>query len=139
MSSPLPNPNPECPVVTRMISNSLLPNSEGKDEAITWVLGQPHPLSPDTVVVRMFIDRGGVEVYSKPHDNRLGVRTLIPMSCVRLVEEAMPFHVFVEELTAAEQDDDDDPDGDAFGEPEPASGAPQPTPALTPSNGQPTP
>jgi hypothetical protein len=139
---PLPHPNPTCPIVTRVISNSLLPDSDGHDRPITWVLGAPHPLVPDATVVRMFVDRGGVEIYSKPNDNKAGMRNLIPMSWVRIVEEAMPIHIFVEELAAAETDDDDD-DGDGEGEGE-GEGAPSDAPHDVPStaslpanNGQP--
>lgn len=131
----LPQPNPECPMITRVISNSLLPDDQG-DKPITWVLGAPHPLVPDTTVVRMFVDRGGVEIYSKPNDNKVGMRNLIPMSWIRLIEEAMPIHVFVEELAAAEADDDDDGDGDSDpAEPSPEHDVP-PQGAALPANGQ---
>jgi hypothetical protein len=80
-------------------------------------------------VMRMFIDRGGVEVYSVSGDGRTGVRNLVPMSMIRLIEEAMPLEVFIEELDAAEND-----------EPEPNEPEPEPEPAPPPvstNNNQP--
>ena len=82
-------------------------------EPITWAVSQAHPLVPNMKVVRMFVDRGGVEIYSVSDDGQNGMRNLIPMHWVRFVEETMPPEVFVEELDAAEAgetDDDDDPD-----------------------------
>jgi len=133
MTTRIELPNPGFPMVTRMISNSLLPEEGQREEPITWVLSQPHPLVPNMKVVRMFVDRGGVEVYSVPDDGKNGMRNLIPMSWVRLVEEVMPLDVFVEELAAAESDggDDDDDDDEPGLTPDV-----QPAVASAPSNGQ---
>jgi hypothetical protein len=134
-------PAPQFPMMTRMISNSLLPDG-GREEPTTWVVSQPHPLVPDMKVVRMFVDRGGVEVYAVSSDGKNGMRNLIPMSWVRLVEEVMPLEVFVEELAAAESepddDDDDDGDGDGNGDGEPSSPPDVSLQGITlPPNGQP--
>lgn len=102
-------PPPQFPMLTRMISNSLFPEN-GREDPITWAVGEPHPLASGVKVIRMFVDRGGVEVYSVSSDGKAAVRNLIPMSWIRLIEEAMPLDVFVEELAAAEAGDDDDPD-----------------------------
>lgn len=107
-------PAPQFPMLTRMISSPLF---RGEEEAITWVVGQGHPLVPDMKVIRMFVDRGGVEVYSVSADGRNGTRNLVPMPMVRFIEEAMPLEVFVDELAAAESDVDDEDDEP---EPEPA-------------------
>ena len=106
-------PEPRFPMLTRMISNPLFPPESGRgEEPITWGLGTLHPLVAGMKVVRMFVDRGGVEVYSVSQDGN-GMRNLIPMHCIRLIEEAMPLDVFVEELAAAESpEDDDDPEDD---------------------------
>jgi hypothetical protein len=96
-------PEPGFPMLTRMISSALFPEN-GREEPVTWVVGKPHPLVPDVRVVRMFVDRGGVEVYSVTADGSSGMRNLIPMSRIRLIEEAMPLEVFIEELAAAEDD-----------------------------------
>jgi hypothetical protein len=108
-------------MLTRMISNALFPES-GRgaldSEPITWMVSQPHPLVPDMRVVRMFVDRGGVEVYSVLSDGSKGMRNLIPMNWVRLIEEVMPLDVFVEELAAAESDEDDDDPNDPALDPE---------------------
>lgn len=138
-------PAPQYPMLTRMISHALFPekdrhrvgcphcnqtvefdrSKQEESEPVTWVVSQPHPLIPDMKVIRMFVDRGGVEVYSISSDGRNGMRNLIPMSWVRLTEEAMPLDVFADELEAAETEDPN-PDPD----PEP------PAPEATPSNGQ---
>ena len=118
---------PGYPMLTRMVSDPLFPETKpqvmacphckqnlalplptaGKDEPITWIVGQRHPLVPDMKVMRMFIDHGGVEVYSVANDGKAGMRNLVPMTSVRLTEEAMPMDVFAEELAAAEEEDDD--------------------------------
>jgi hypothetical protein len=122
-------PEPRYPMVTRVISSALFPDSKGKEDPVAWVVSQPHPLVPQVNVVRMFLDRGGVEVYSVSHDGKAGMRNLIPISHVRLVEEAMPIDVFIEELSAAENGDDEI-------EPEEPEQEQKPQVAA-PSNGQP--
>jgi len=131
-------PKPNFPMVTRMISDPLFPESKpqtvgcphckgnisvsapsDKQEPITWIVGQAHPLVPDMKLVRMFVDSGGVEVYSVSSDGKAGMRNLVPMDSIRLVEEAMPLDVFVEEITAAEEDDEpDDPEPDPGDQPD---------------------
>jgi hypothetical protein len=140
-------PEPSYPLLTRMISDALFPETKPQTvacphckqnitiasvnkpldqvEPITWIVGQDHPLMPGMKVVRMFVDHDGVEVYSVSSDGKAGVRNLVPVDSVRLTEEAMPPDIFVEELSAAE---DDGPD------PEPE---PEPAPPLAPiANGQ---
>lgn len=99
-------PQPGYPMVTRVISNALFPEN-GQEAPVTWVVSHPHPLVPTMRVVRMFIDRGGVEIYSVSADGKNGMRNLIPMSWVRLVEEAMPIDIFADELYDAETGDPD--------------------------------
>lgn len=111
--------------------------SRVSEEAVTWTVGQDHPLIPKVKIVRMFLDRGGVEVYSVAEDGKTAMRNLVPLTSVRLVEEFMPLEVFVEELTAAEEDEDDD-DSDPGEVPDPSGQPPQPSiVAVSPPNGQP--
>jgi len=136
-------PEPGFPMLTRMISNALFPDASpqvvgcphckanisidragAKEEPVTWIVGQPHPLVPDMKVMRMFVDRGGVEVYSVSADGRAGMRNLVPMSYIRLIEEAMPLDVFIEELAAAEEEDP---------EPGPLDPGADPLPATAPT------
>jgi len=113
----LPAPNPNSPVLTRMISD---PFFNEQPEAITWTLYADHPLATGMKVVRMFVNHDGVEVYSAPADpSRPCLRNIIPISKVRLTEESMPFTLFAEELTDAETEEDDDDDDEDDPEPEP--------------------
>jgi hypothetical protein len=76
----------------------------------------------------MFVDLGGVEIYSMSIDGKNGMRNIIPTSKIRFTEEAMPLNVFGEELYAAEfaaapvgplaVDNDDDDDEDDNDDPE---------------------
>ena len=127
------------PVLTRVVSNPVF---NDRDEPITWAVRAPHPFVPETyTVVRMFIDLGGVEIYSLANDGKSGMRNIIPTSKIRFTEEAMGFDVFKEELEAAmyagapvgplsaADDDDDDDDDD---EPEPELDEPDaPTPITS--------
>ena len=127
------------PVLTRVVSNPVF---NDRDEPITWAVRAPHPFVPETyTVVRMFIDLGGVEIYSLASDGKSGMRNIIPTSKIRFTEEAMGFDVFKEELEAAmyagapvgplsadDDDDDDDNDESEPEEPETAS-SPQNTPS----------
>jgi hypothetical protein len=124
-------PEPGYPMLTRMVSHALFAEN-GKENPVTWVVTKPHPLVPEMRVVRMFVDRGGVEIYSVSADGANGMRNLIPMTQIRLIEEAMPLDVFIDELAAAEDDEDEDAD-----DPDDATGDTAPAPA--PSNGQATP
>ena len=104
-------PAAQYPMLTRMVSEPIFGESE---EPVAWALSKPHPFIPDLNVVRMFLDRGDgngsatVEIYSvSPNGTKGGVRHIIPLNSVRIVEEAMPIDVFVEELAAAEGPNDD--------------------------------
>lgn len=127
-------PAPQPPMLTRVVSDPLF---NDQPDALVWALGGPHPLVPDTYkVLRMFVDRGGVEIYAT--DGKSGMRNLIPTSKVRFTEEAMPLNIFAEELYAAEaaaapvgplsaeaeaddDDDDDEPGPDPDETEEPAT------------------
>jgi len=110
-------PAPGYPMLTRMICDNFFFDKKSEILQITWAIGQPHPLVPSAQVVRMFIDQGGVEIYSVSGDKRTGMRNLVPMHRVRLTEEAMPLDIFIEELTAAESEDPD-PEAEEPEEPE---------------------
>lgn len=91
-------PAPQPPMLTRVVSDPLF---NDQPDALVWTLGGPHPLVPETYkVIRMFVDRGGVEVYST--DGKSGLRNLIPAHKLRFTEETMPINIFAEELYAAE-------------------------------------
>jgi len=120
-------PQPKYPILTRMLCRQCFHEHQaqgqkqvvtcphckgqlsieqpaGKEEPVQWVVGEGHPLVPNTRVMRMFVEDGVVEVYSVSTDTKgtAGMRNLVPMDHVILVEEAMPFDVFVELLTEAE-------------------------------------
>jgi hypothetical protein len=112
---------PAGPILTRVVSNPIF---NDREDAITWAINAPHPLVPAYKLIRMFIDLGGVEIYSLSLDGRSGMRNIIPTDKIRFIEEAMPVPVFGEELYAAESaaapvgplsvdsgDDDEDDDG----------------------------
>lgn len=122
-------PPPGFPMLMVMFTDNLVPDNNGS-AAILWNVSKPHPFVPDMKVMRMFVDRGGVEVYSVSDDGKIGMRDLVPMDRVRLIQEAMPLDVFIDELALAESGDEDDL------EPEPE---PEPEPAPAPVNGQATP
>lgn len=127
------------PYLTRMISSALFPEivtdeltqqKVRREDPLAWLVSRPHPLVRGMKVFRMFVSRGGVEVYSLSEDGKTGIRDLIPMSQIRLIGEEMPLDVFVEELAiseAGEEDDDPDP-----GPEEPEEGA-TPTDQAEPS------
>jgi len=96
------------PMVTRVITNPLFPRdpSATKDEPLVWVVSKQHPLVPEMKIVRMFaLDETAVEIYSS--DGKNGMRNTVPMSTVRLIEEAMTLEVFALELERAEDELDD--------------------------------
>lgn len=122
MSAPTPQvqrtielPAPGYPMVTRMISDPLFPPEVpgARDEPVTWVVSQPHPLVPDMKVVRMFEEGARVVIYSVSADGQTGMRNFIPMARTRLVEEAMPLEIFIDELAVSESGEDDDPPDDS--------------------------
>jgi len=111
-----------------MISDPLFPpdaNAQDKSEQpVTWVVSHVHPLVPSMKIVRMFIDGTGIAIYSVSDDGITGMRNLVPMDRTRLVEEAMPMEVFVEEIADAEEaagpmGDDNDDEDDAPSPPRP--------------------
>jgi hypothetical protein len=125
-------PSSPAPVLNRVVSDAIF----GGEEAIIWAINAPHPLVPESYkVIRMFIDLGGVEIYSMSLDGKNGMRNIIPTNKIRFIEEVMPLNVFGEELYAAEfaaapvgplavdNDDEDDEDetGPEFDEPDEAA------------------
>jgi hypothetical protein len=91
-----------------------------------------HPFVPAMQIMRMYVATGGVEVYST--DGKTCMRDTVPTAFVRLIQEGMPPHIFIEEIEAAESEDDDDDDGDE--DEIPTESPEQP---VTVSNGQQTP
>jgi hypothetical protein len=120
----VPPPSP-APVLNRVVSDAIF---GGEGEAIIWAINAPHPLTESYKIIRMFVDLGGVEIYSMSIDGKNGMRNIIPTSKIRFTEEAMPLNVFGEELYAAEfaaapvgplaVDNDDDDDEDDNDDPE---------------------
>jgi hypothetical protein len=126
----LPLPNPNAPMVTRVITSGLFPEPAPKgprgesllppgfpraEEPLTWIVSQKHPLDENITIVRMFRTEDGVEVYCVGYDN--GIRCLLPTHQVRFIEEGMPIDLFIEELAVAESGEDEAP-----GEPPDPSG-----------------
>lgn len=100
-------------MLTRVISNALFPPAPQEEGGpIVWVLSKPHPLVSSAAIVRMFVNSGGVEIYSRDGTSGKGIRNLVPMSQVLLVEEVMPMDIFAEEIASAEAGEDDDDDDD---------------------------
>ena len=130
------------PIVRLVVSDPLFPASvldaagqpipgQFKEslEPVTWILRRPHPFVPDMTIVGLFLNKDGIEIYST--NNKMGMRDLIQMKSVRLIQESMLMPVFEEELYLAEsgEDDDDDP-------PDPGSPESDPEPEAPRANGQ---
>ena len=146
-AAPLTNvvqiPEPGYPMLTRAISNPLFPPEHPTKQAepITWTVGSQHPLIPEMRVMRMFISDEGVDVYSVSADGHSGMRNMISLGTIRLVEEAMPLEVFIQELAAAEgpddeEEEDDEEDEEEENEPTAAAAPTAPVPNSPPPNGQ---
>lgn len=103
---------------------------QGAGDPVTWIVSKEHPFVPGMKIIRMFVGDGGVEVYS--HDDKIGMRTLIPMSMVRLAQEAMPLDMLADEILAAEDDDDDDDDDEPDPDQTETSSAPTHEPPTVP-------
>lgn len=124
----------EPPIVRLVVSDPLFPENvrdaagrpiEGQFkesvEPVTWILRRPHPFVPEMTIVGMFLNKDGIEIYST--NQKMGMRDLVQMKSVRLIQESMLMSVFEEELYLAESGDDDDVDP-----PEPGSPDPEPEP-----------
>lgn len=100
----------ELPALTCVISNGLL-SQDGKADLATWAFGGTHPLVSSMRIVRMVIDRDCVAVYSMLDGGKSGMRNLVPIQWVRIVEEAFTsFSDMVDEIVRAESEDgEDDP------------------------------
>lgn len=92
------------PALTCVISNGLL-SQDGKEDLATWAFSSSHPLVSSMRIVRMVIDRGCIAVYSMLEGGKSGMRNLVPMSWVRIVEEALTFSEMVDEIERAELED----------------------------------
>lgn len=108
-------PEPKPPVVVKFVSRSIFSN-EGKE--ITWVFGQPHPITKGALITRMFMSEdGSMRVFSVPAPGVQGDCTIdtIPADQVKIVQEIMSMEVFLDELAAAEgYDDDEDEEEEAL-------------------------
>lgn len=99
-------PRPNYPMLVVLITDNVVDHSAG---TIRWVVGQPHPFVPTMNVVRMFDIGDGVKIYSASTDGKTGMRDRVRIEQVRLIEEALPLNVFVDEMTV-DEDGDDEPD-----------------------------
>jgi hypothetical protein len=108
----LPPPNPDAPMVNRVVmKNPFPPKAEmGKpiDEPVLWIVSQTHPFIAELKIVRMFVVGMGVEVYSSSNEG-VGVRNLLPWASILLCEEVMNLRVFVQEIEDAESDEEPEP------------------------------
>ena len=101
-----------CPHCQKPVS---IPVPVAAVDPITWIVGGSHPLIPALKVIAMYQVDDGVDVYSVSEDGKSGLRNFVPSKTMRLTEDTMPLHVFVDELAAAENgmgddDDDDEPE-----------------------------
>jgi len=118
------------PMLVMVITNDLTDNAK---PTIHWVVSKPHPFVPGMNVLRMFVDRGGYfEAYSVSSDGRVYMRDLVPMSQVRLAQQAMPLDIFADELDLAEEENEGGPNLDPDPGPDPD---PDPAQPVAP-NGQ---
>jgi hypothetical protein len=133
------NPTMSYPRIMLMVTDNLFPAQGSENSTLHWGVAQVHPLVQEMKIVAIFMRGDGVlEVYStKDADGqgqkKSGMRDLIPIRRVRLIEEVMPFDIFLEELRVSElggdeDDDGDDDDGDDIDEPAP------PTPIASVKN-----
>lgn len=131
----LPDPNPDSPVVTRVISDSPLLESS-QVPVVVWIVSRPHPLESRMKIVRMFIGDGEVEIYAASDDGKTCTRNRLPMRMVRLIEEGMPPDMFVEEIDSAEYDEP--PPGPGLPPEEPEDDPPPTHPQVAPTNQSPS-
>lgn len=105
-------PEPVYPKIMLMITDCLVPKAEGvKEEPMSWAVSVAHPFIEAAQVVAMFINGDGIDVYSVRRDEAGGVegmRDHIPLSRMRVFREAMPFEMFINEITRAELAEDED-------------------------------
>lgn len=111
-----------------MMATDGLKNAAG--ESVTWGVGDDHPLATGMRVVAIYINGPVVEIYSMASSSKNGMRDLVPLHRVRLINETMPLDVFGEELARSEMGVDDDDDDD---EPEPEP-EPEPDPTSPPAS-----
>lgn len=90
------------PFVKLMFTDNVIPTGGKEDTSIFWQVGEAHPRAPNLRVRRMFVDRGGAEIYSSSEDNKVCVRDLIPTGHIQVVQEVMSIENFIEELREAE-------------------------------------
>lgn len=133
-------PEPGYPMLMLMVSNPLFPPSTNPEhptygrppEPVVWVTTEPHPFVPNARIVRMLVDRDSncVGIYSVSTENGAakGMRDLVPLNMVRLMQEAMPFDIFQDVLAEAEagaeddaENEDPDPESEPDLEPEPVA------------------
>lgn len=135
-------PAPTYPMLTRMVSDGLLPDDSvlapppppgsdpasflawarkearrnaSREDPMVWTVSHPHPLKPGTTIIRMFDSGDSVDVYSVSDDGKSGLRHVIPAARVRILEEVMPISVFASQIALAESkvnEDEDDDDED---------------------------
>lgn len=150
----LPEPDYDSPMVTLVITNPVFPRELKKQQQVTcphcknalavnlpvpdkdgdqrpvfWLIGQPHPFVPEIVIRRMYVEEGIVVIFSMSDDRKTCLIDEIPLESVRLIEKGMTYDVFVEELLDA-----DDPDGDPDPDPDPEPNGVQPTAAPVPNS-----
>lgn len=126
---------PEDPRIMMMATDGL---DDTTGTAVTWRIGGAHPFADGMNVVAIYLDGPVVEVYSAANNLKRGMRDLVPLHRVRLINETMSFDVFNEELRLSElgpppenNDDDDDPEDDEDPEPEPAPDPTAPSPPVS--------
>lgn len=113
----LPAPNPNSPLITRVISGPLLFEGPVPQGETMWLLGDKNPIVPESKIVRMIRRDDGVSIYSVPM-TEVGMPLVhhLPIAWVRFVEGASDLELFLDDLYNAEEknepplDDDEPPD-----------------------------
>ena len=85
------------------------------NDRLRWIVGETHPLLGDSKIVAIYANEDFVEVYSLTAGFKSGIRDIIQIDHVRLLQEVMPAGIWRDELERAElgspDDGSDDPDG----------------------------
>lgn len=143
MTQPAPTvvhfPEPTFPMLTRVVTNSLLPDDTVKK--VMWEMGKAHPLiGPTMNVVRMFIVAGVVEIYSVKSDGSFGMVNIVPFHNVCSSEQVMDLPTMIRHLSEAEEDNEgqralggEDPDEEPEEEEPPSERSPAPAKTQAPS------
>jgi len=89
-------------------------------ERLRWIVGETHPLLGDSKIVAIYANEDFVEVYSLTAGFKSGIRDIIQIDHVRLLQEVMPAGIWRDELERAELGSPDDGPDDPGDSPDPS-------------------